>query len=260
MFCVMYGFDQTSLLQSPKPSVHWLLPTTRHMHFDADIKVISNSSLAAFSSPKHRYNCLSVSVKCCCLLPLMGTVIKHFVMLKFAVWLKLMLLFRSSTSHIKTYEKRVTCILPPPLNTLWVVYSKWAEHVNFLFVQYLPLKLPTTSCISSVTILLCLFTLHLYSLLLPSMLSQLYSLLMLLMFASHYYSHAGCVTGSCFLSAFSIAVYHSCSSEWYSFTGAVPCLIVCFFNGNAVAWNFRLRIIKDHLLSQTEDAHSKSMT
>jgi len=124
--------------------------------------------------------------------------------------------------------------------------------VTFLFVQYLSLRLPTTSCIYSVTILLCLFTLHLYSLLVPSMLSQLYSLLKLLMFASHYYSHAGCVTGSCFLSAFYTAVYHSCSSEWYSFIGAVPCLIVFFFNGNAVAWNFRLGIIRDHLLSQTQ--------
>jgi len=33
-------------------------------------------------------------------------------------------------------------------------------------------------------------------------------------FASHYYSHTGCVIGSCFLSAFYMAVYHSCSSVW----------------------------------------------
>jgi len=41
MFCAMCGCDQTAVLQSPTPSVHWLLPTARHMHFDAEIKVIS---------------------------------------------------------------------------------------------------------------------------------------------------------------------------------------------------------------------------
>ena len=57
-----------------------------------------------------------MSVKCCCLSPLMATVIEDFVMSKFAMWLKLTLLFRSSTSHIETFEKQVTCILPfhPP--------------------------------------------------------------------------------------------------------------------------------------------------
>ena len=55
------------------------------------------------------------------------------------------------------------------------------------------------------------------------------------MFASHYYSHTGCVIGSCFLSAFYTAVYHSCSSVWYSFTVAMPSLIMCFVSGNAVS-------------------------
>jgi len=31
-------------------------------------------------------------------------------------------------------------------------------------------------------------------------------------FASHYYSHTHCVIGFCFLSAFYMAVYYSCSS------------------------------------------------
>jgi len=54
------------------------------------------------------------------------------------------------------------------------------------------------------------------------------------MFASHYYSHPDCVIGSCFICAFYMAVYHSCSSVWYSFTVAMPGLVMCFLCGNAV--------------------------
>jgi hypothetical protein len=54
------------------------------------------------------------------------------------------------------------------------------------------------------------------------------------MFASHYYSHTGCVIGSCFLSAFYMVVYRSCSSVCYSFTVAMSGLIMCFLSGNAV--------------------------
>jgi len=35
----MCGCDQTALLKSPTPSIHWLLPTTRRMYFDAEINV-----------------------------------------------------------------------------------------------------------------------------------------------------------------------------------------------------------------------------
>jgi len=66
------------------------------------------------------------------------------------------------------------------------------------------------------------------------------------LFALHYYSHAGCVISSCFLSAFYTAVNHSCSH-----TGAVPSHMMCFLSGNAVAWNFKLGVIRDYFVCQT---------
>jgi hypothetical protein len=70
--------------------------------------------------------------------------------------------------------------MPPPPRIYELLTVNEQKMCPLYFLQYLPLKLSTHTCISSATILLFLFTLHFYILLLLSLLSQLYSLLKLL--------------------------------------------------------------------------------
>jgi hypothetical protein len=160
-------------------------------------------------------------------------------MLNFAMWLNLMQLFCCSTTHIKTFEKQVTCILPSTLPPL-PIYKFLTVNGQNMCPFYCAVPTPedvhthpafpqsTSRCFCSP----CTSTATqntappLYLIEAADCVS---------MFALHYYSHTGCVIGSCFLSAFYTTVYHSADQYGIVTPGGLPGLIMCFLSGNAVS-------------------------
>jgi len=149
-----------------------------------------------------------------------------------------MLLFCSSTVHFGTFSTRYIYHASPPPSKFMNCLQQMSRTRDILFVQYLPLKLST----HFLHFLPHLLAVAIHPALLQSAATQsAVSTLLLIeaadcvsLFASHYYSHACCVIGFCFLSAFYTAVYHYYSSVCYSFTGAMTSHMMCFLSGNAV--------------------------